>query len=637
CTDTFALGKSGDLWTTVVPASAGPLSAGASATVAVTVTVDGGAACGASDGVTVTATSLGSGTESDSSTLTTSANAVYGVTVAPPAAAASGDPGADVAYTLWVTNTGNCADTFALGTSGETWTTVVPASVGPLATGVSTTVAVTVTVDGGAACGDSDGVTVTATSQGSSAESDSSTLTTSANTVYGVTVAPPADSASGDPGADIVYTLWVTNTGNCADTFTLGKSGDSWTTVVPASVGPLAAGASATVAVTVTVDGGAACGASDGVTVTATSQSSGTESDSSTLTTSANAVYGVTVAPPADSASGDPGTDVAYTLWVTNTGNCADTFTLSKSGETWTTVLPASVGPLAAGVSTTVAVTVTVDGGAACGDSDGVTVTATSQGGGTESDSSTLTTSANAVYGVTVAPPTAAASGDPGTDVAYTLWVTNTGNCADTFTLSKSGDTWTTVVPASVGPLAAGASATVAVTVTVPGNATVGSSDTVTISATSQGDGTVTGSSALTTSHLPKADLSISKTSSRLGNNVTFAIVVRNAGPNDASGATVSDTVPAGVSTFDWTCVASGGATCTASGSGDINDTVNLPSGSVLTYTVNATIVVQGSVVNTAEVIAPAGVIDPDLSNNRASADAMMYIYLPLVFRNYVN
>jgi uncharacterized repeat protein (TIGR01451 family) len=418
------------------------------------------------------------------------------------------------------------------------------------------------------------------------------------------------------------------------------------------SVSDLAFGQSGTITVTAAISDLLAAG-----TFTNTAQIASTSRDLDETDNSSDSavtvpdVYGVTVAPPTDAASGDPGSAVTYTLVVTNTGNTVDTFTLSTSGDSWTTVVPASVGPLAAGASATVVVTVTVDGGAACGDSDGVTVTATSQGSGTESDSSTLTTSANAVYGVTVAPPADSASGDPGADVVYTLWVTNTGNCADTFTLSKSGDTWTTVVPASVGPLAAGASATVAVTVTVPGNATVGSSDTVTISATSQGDGTESDSSTLTTSHSPEADLSISKTSNRSGDNVTFVIVVRNrsgdnvtfvivvrnAGPSDVSGPIISDTVPAGMSAFDWTCVAGGGATCTASGSGDINDTVNLPSGSVLTYTVNATIAAQGLVVNTAEVIAPAGVIDPDMGNNRASADTMVYIYLPLVFRNHVN
>src|SRR5205823_14990790 len=59
----------------------------------------------------------------------------------------------------------------------------------------------------------------------------------------------------------------------------------------------------------------------------------------------------------------------------------------------------------------------------------------------------------------------------------------------------------------------------------------------------------------------------------------------------------------------------------TASGSGDISDTVDLPAGSTITYTVNASIGsgATGSLVNTASVTAPAGVTDPDLSNNSAT------------------
>ena len=45
-----------------------------------------------------------------------------------------------------------------------------------------------------------------------------------------------------------------------------------------------------------------------------------------------------------------------------------------------------------------------------------------------------------------------------------------------------------------------------------------------------------------------------------------------------APGATVVDTFPASL-TCTWTCVGAGGGTCTAAGSGNLNDTVNLPKG----------------------------------------------------------
>jgi hypothetical protein len=241
-------------------------------------------------------------------------------------------PGETITYTLSFTNNGlSVTNPTVAGSSGVTITAVGTISyvwsVSDLAFGQSGMITITAAISDLLAAGTfTNTAQIASTSRDLDETDNSSDSAVTVPNVYGVTVAPPTDAASGDPGSAVTYTLVVTNTGNTVDTFTLSKSGDSWTTVVPAPVGPLAAGMSATVAVTVTVDGGAACGASDGVTITATSQGSGTESDSSTLTTSANAVYGVTVAPPADSASGDPGADVVYTLWVTNTGNCADTF-----------------------------------------------------------------------------------------------------------------------------------------------------------------------------------------------------------------------------------------------------------------------------------------------------------------------
>src|SRR5207247_2415649 len=93
-----------------------------------------------------------------------------------------------------------------------------------------------------------------------------------------------------------------------------------------------------------------------------------------------------------------------------------------------------------------------------------------------------------------------------------------------------------------------------------------------------------------------------------------------NAGPSDASGVTVADALPA-VLTATWTCVGAGGGTCTASGSGNINDTVNLPAGGSVTYTVSAAIrgSASGSLSNTATVAAPAGVTDPTPGNNSAT------------------
>jgi hypothetical protein len=95
---------------------------------------------------------------------------------------------------------------------------------------------------------------------------------------------------------------------------------------------------------------------------------------------------------------------------------------------------------------------------------------------------------------------------------------------------------------------------------------------------------------------------------------------VGNAGPADVVGATVTDTLPATLQSATWTCSASAGSGCTASGTGNISDTVDLLSGGTLTYSLTASVdlAATGSLANTATVAA-AGTIDPDSSNNSAT------------------
>ena len=70
------------------------------------------------------------------------------------------------------------------------------------------------------------------------------------------------------------------------------------------------------------------------------------------------------------------------------------------------------------------------------------------------------------------------------------------------------------------------------------------------------------------------------------GDPITYNIVVTNQGPSDVTGVTVSDVFPAELTAVSWTCVAAGGATCTAGPvNGDINDLVDLPAGGSVTYT----------------------------------------------------
>jgi uncharacterized repeat protein (TIGR01451 family) len=126
---------------------------------------------------------------------------------------------------------------------------------------------------------------------------------------------------------------------------------------------------------------------------------------------------------------------------------------------------------------------------------------------------------------------------------------------------------------------------------------------------------------------LLNANLSISKTDNvsgiSAGGTVTYVIAVGNSGPNNVTGAQVTDNFPAAITGATWTCSASGGSSCggPSSGSGNISRAVNVQNGGTVTFTVNAAVSASatGSFTNTATVTAPAGINDTNLTNNTAS------------------
>ena len=217
---------------------------------------------------------------------------------------------------------------------------------------------------------------------------------------------------------------------------------------------------------------------------------------------------GVAVDPAVANRSGDPGETMTYTLRVTNTGLITDTYDLSIAGAGWATTAPLTVGPLLPGAGVDIAVNVTIPASALAGEQDTAVVTFTSQEESLISTTSNLTTQVNADYGVIVTPPNDAQSGLPGTLVAYTLQITNAGNITDTFSVSATGHTWSTVVPLKsgeetsavvVGPLSPGGDSSLTIAVLVPASATAGEQDTVTVTATSSGHAAVIANSVLTT------------------------------------------------------------------------------------------------------------------------------------------
>ena len=113
------------------------------------------------------------------------------------------------------------------------------------------------------------------------------------------------------------------------------------------------------------------------------------------------------------------------------------------------------------------------------------------------------------------------------------------------------------------------------------------------------------------------------------GSSVTYAVTVTNNGNyllDSGNAPTVADTLPASITGATWTCVGAGGATCDASGTGNISTTnVSLPANGSVTYTITGTLdpttACGSTVANTADAdfSSSTSFLDPDETNNTAT------------------
>jgi uncharacterized repeat protein (TIGR01451 family) len=117
------------------------------------------------------------------------------------------------------------------------------------------------------------------------------------------------------------------------------------------------------------------------------------------------------------------------------------------------------------------------------------------------------------------------------------------------------------------------------------------------------------------------ADLSITNTDGALteipGTPVTYTITASNsAGSSSVTGATVTDTFPQALSACTWSCTGTSGGTCPASGSGNINNSVNLPAGASVSFLATCSIAASatGTLTNTASI--SSSTADPAPGNN---------------------
>ncbi|WP_354700988.1 hypothetical protein DSM112329_01283 [Paraconexibacter sp. AEG42_29] len=369
---------------------------------------------------------------------------------------------------------------------------------------------------------------------------------------------------------------YISNDGGCVFTPPTGTLG--------CAVGTLASGASKTIVVTVRAE---ADGATRSITNTATASAQQNDpTPGNNTATSTVAITGVDLAltkeviAPAPPASVSVGGQITYRITVKNNGPSDGTAIVVKDAlptnlSNVTTNKPAQcdivageltclAGSLAAGAEYTVEVTGTVTGGTDVTNNAGVggAEPDPDPGNNTGTTTTPVTAPNNADLGVVKTAGSATAT--TGTNLVYTLNVTNTGpDTATGAVVTDSIPAGTTFVSASNGCTESGGIVTCAlgdipsgdsrqVTITVAVTATTGDVvNTATVTGTSIDPNPGNNTSTVTTPVGANADVSIVKTVDNAtpisGDTIVYTLVARNNGNEPANGVVVKDTLPAGV------------------------------------------------------------------------------------------
>ena len=670
----------------VVTCSIGNLANGASAMVTINVTVSNSAVGTLVNNADASADQDDPSSNATAENTTVMASAVLTVDKTGDPAAVAGQP---LDYLITLTNTGPSdaagiavSDVFPPQLTGVVWACLPSGSATCAANGTGN-LSDTVSIPAGdqvvysidtnvlpSATGSSITNTVNVTNPIGANVSDSHITPLSQQATLSVTKTGDTTATAGGP---IAYSITLSNSGpsdvtgvGVSDAFPATLTGVSWTCVgsgggscsggsgaISDSVN-LPVGASVTYTINGTVLSDTAAGPLTNTVMV--SNPAGTDvSDDHTTTIDRQATVTASKTGPASAA---PGEAIQYTLTIGNTGpsdasgiGVDDTFPAELTTITWTCATSGGASCTASG-NTTLSDTVSIPAGGqlvytvdatvspgAVASSITNTVMVTNPIGSDVSDSQVTSLAPNAVLSLT---KTGDATAVAGQSIGYTITVANAGpsdvtgaTVTDTFPSALSSITWT-CTPSGGATCTANGAGNLSDTVAIPAggqlvytvSATVdpAASGSITNTATMVNPIGANASDSQTTALSATADLSISKTgdaSATAGGSLSYTIVVANAGPSDVTGTTVADAFPIGLSSISWTCTSATGATCPASGSGNLSETVSIPAGASATFSVTATVdpaAAAGTLTNTATITAPAGVTDP-AGNNSSSAN----------------
>jgi len=340
-------------------------------------------------------------------------------------------------YTFTVENNGNFEDTFAISASSlNSWVSDSSDASVTVAYGGSDTFTIVMDVPHVAA-GTTDSWSVDVTAGNDNAQSDSDSGTTTVATVSGHTVSIADASSNADPGATATYYFTITNTGNADESFTY-----EYDSVIDTTES-LGMGESATVAASHTVPSNA--GAVDSFTLTFTSGS-----ESASAITTANQIYGVSIVQTGgdEPSTINPGDSFTIEYTVTNTGNGADSISVSFNAG-WLSGTSGTSLSLAGGATGTATATLTAPADAASSSSSSISASAT--GAGSSGNSGSYSLSVNSASRSVSLSGTDSYTVNQGSSTEGTVTVTNDGVAATFIVIAMSDKVTFTTSEISLG------------------------------------------------------------------------------------------------------------------------------------------------------------------------------------------
>ncbi|MCU0877558.1 MAG: SpaA isopeptide-forming pilin-related protein [Pirellulaceae bacterium] len=508
---------------------------------------------------------------------------------------------------------------------------------------------------------------------------DFATATIDVNPAADLALTMTASDNTPNLGENVTFTLTLANGGPDAATgvavtdllpagLTFVSANASQGSYVAATglwtVGTVNSGANATLAIVATVTSGAAI--DNEAEVTAVNEfdpdstpDDGAGDDFASQTIDANPAADLAITKTASSATPNLGTNVTFTITVTNSGpdgaTGVEVTDLLPAGLTFVSATPSQgdytqgtgiwdVGTVAASGNATLTIVATVTSTTAITNIAEVTASDvfdpdSTPDDDTGDDRATVTIDAPPAADLSVTKTVSNATPNFGSNVTFTVTVSNAGpdqatGVAVTDQL-PAGLVFVSSTPSqgsyvsgtglwTVGSINSGASATLTIVARVNSTAALNNVAQVTASGvfdpdSTPNDNTGDDRATVTVDAPAAADLRLAKTASSafvgVGQNITFTLTLTNDGPDGATGVQVTDLLPAGLTFVSST--PSQGTYVSATGLWTVGSIAN---GATATLQIVATLATAGTKVNVAQVTA-SEVFDPDSTPNDNQGD----------------